>query len=290
MNPQQQIKEKSTRPEQEATVTTTFTKKYKVTLILIAIGALIAFNAPMASLFINQSSQLQNLPVELKKHKKDRFFIVKSLTALTQKFNKGEISKDTFTQESEEIISQFNAKHSEIVATSKELKKVKSESEIFRFKSLKVFASQLGLVLSLLVCSFIILTLAIVYVNDKLVRIISYFTGGLIMIPAIFYALWIFTTEPDLSKGKYIFTFVVISIGVSIAMFFVYKLLLQIFMERISLKQRVATLLNLVSSIRYDHFFKLAKKSIHRKLTVEEVTKEADILDEKIYSNYEKII
>ena len=110
------------------------------------------------------------------------------------------------------------------------------------------------------------------------------------MIPAIFYALWIFTTEPDLSKGKYIFTFVVISIGVSIAMFFVYKLLLQIFMERISLKQRVATLLNLVSSIRYDHFFKLAKKSIHRKLTVEEVTKEADILDEKIYSNYEKII
>ena len=124
MNPQQQIKEKSTRPEQEATVTTTFTKKYKVTLILIAIGALIAFNAPMASLFINQSSQLQNLPVELKKHKKDRFFIVKSLTALTQKFNKGEISKDTFTQESEEIISQFNAKHSEIVATSKELKKL----------------------------------------------------------------------------------------------------------------------------------------------------------------------
>lgn len=208
----------------------------------------------MVSLFIDEPIELNTLPDQLKAQKKDRFFIVKSLTELTQNFNKGEISKEVFTLKSKEIISKFDTKHSEIVITSKSLKRVKSDSEIFRFRSLKIFTSELGLVLSLFMCSFIILTLAFLYVDNKGVRIITYFAGGLLIIPSVFYSLWIFTTEIDLSQGHYIFTFILISVGVSFITFFVYKLLLQVFMKRINLKTKIATLLNLVASIKYDHF------------------------------------
>ncbi len=259
-------------------------------MVLVALGALIAFNASMASIFITENPKLESLPNQLKDIKKERFFIVKSLTELTERFNNNEINKQEFTSESQKIISNFENKHSEAITISKSLKKVKKEAAVSRFRSFKIFTHHLGLVLSLFITPFIILTLSKIFVSNKKMKTVLYFVVGLLLIPPIFFSFWIATPKVDLSNIMYISTIALSSIVIAFALYFVYKLLLETLIKRLNLNRRIATLLNLVSSIKYDYFFRLAKKSSQSRITPEELIEEGDRLEEKIYTDLEKVI
>ncbi|WP_217704371.1 hypothetical protein [Aquimarina sp. TRL1] len=266
------------------------TKKYKIVLFLLAIVAFISFNAPLASLFFNDSSQITSIRNDFKKQKRERTKIINDTYQLIDNYEKGNLTSNEFIKESRKLSKLHEEKQLQVINTFEKLNSTKKEISYFRFTSFKVFISQFGIVFSLFLSSLIIFTISVVFVRPTQVKSLFYIVSCLVAIPAIFYILWIFTPDIDLSQTSYIFTFIVISIGVSILLFLSYKVILELFLKRISLKSKIATLLNLVSSLRYNYYFPLAKKAVNKKLSKEEVIDDAQKLDESIYKTFEKIL
>ncbi len=267
-----------------------YIKKRAVMLFILTIGSIIGFTAPMVNLFFDKPPEIEMTLKELKSKKKERFFIGKSLRELTNDFNDGLISKDTFIAKNKLIINEFNIKHDEVIESNTKYLTTIKDKEYFKFNNFKTFIFQLGLIISLLICSFIILFLSIFFVKNKLSKLICLISWALITTPSIFYLFWVFYPLNNLPKLYYIYTYSLILVGVVIFIMTIHKALFKFILKRVELKTKIATLLNLVSVIRHDHFFKLAKKSIDGPLSEEELIQDTDNLDKEIYSKFEKII
>ncbi len=289
----QQTKEKSRLQvvDQETTTrTTSISKKYKIILILLVIGAFIAFTAPLASLFFNDSTEIELLRDKHTSLKKKRLEISFTLNKLIFDFEKGEIEEAFFKKESYNLASQHKNIHYDILKSSKVISNFKNKEKYFHFKSFKIFISHLGIITSILLSSFILLTVSLAFINNKKIKRVLNTISVLIMIPAIFYLIWIFHSNNDLDQQYYNYTFILISIGVSIFSFFVYKTMIDVYTKRIDLKCKIAFLLNLISTIRYNHFVKLERDARYKDLTQENIQEETTRLDDTIYTNLKEIL
>lgn len=102
----------------------------------------------------------------------------------------------------------------------------------------------------------------------------------------VFHSLFI--KKADLPTLSYAITMFVISVIIGLSIFYLIKHLASKKNTLRSYKESIINLISLIADIKVDHYFKMATKAI-TKDNEEEINKDAELLDNKIFSTLDKV-